>query len=98
GASVAHALRAGENGFLYVLEGRGRFGAAQTAARAGQVVWLGPAGDAASEMVVRADEGLRAVLWAGTPIGEPVVAQGPFVMNTAAEIARANADFRAGRF
>jgi quercetin 2,3-dioxygenase len=98
GASVAQDLRVGDNGFLYVLEGRGRFGAAQTVAQAGQVVWLGPAGDAASEMVVRADERLRAVLWAGTPIGEAVVAQGPFVMNTAAEIARANADFRAGRF
>jgi quercetin 2,3-dioxygenase len=29
---------------------------------------------------------------------EPVVAGGPFVMNTEAEIAEAYADYRAGRF
>jgi redox-sensitive bicupin YhaK (pirin superfamily) len=34
----------------------------------------------------------------GEPIAEPVVGQGPFVMNTAGEIRQAIADVRAGRF
>ena len=32
----------------------------------------------------------------GAPIGEAVVGQGPFVMNTAAEIRRAIVDYQAG--
>ena len=32
------------------------------------------------------------------PIGEPVLAHGPFVMNTREQIADAIADYQAGRF
>lgn len=32
------------------------------------------------------------------PLNEPVVAQGPFVMNTQQEIMEAYADFRKGKF
>ena len=40
--------------------------------------------------------GLRAVLIAGKPIGEPVVQYGPFVMNTAEQIEQAIRDYNDG--
>jgi hypothetical protein len=43
------------------------------------------------------DKPLRALLYAGRPLHEAVVARGPFVMNTEAEIEQAYADYRAGR-
>ena len=50
-------------------------------------------------MAIRAqDKPLRALLYAGRPLYEAVVARGPFVMNTEAEIEQAYADYRAGRF
>ena len=40
----------------------------------------------------------RMLLIAGKPLREPVVARGPFAMNTDEQIAEAYADLRAGRF
>jgi quercetin 2,3-dioxygenase len=64
------------------------------------VAWLtlGESGKE-SEVAIRAqDKPLRALLYAGRPLHEAVVARGPFVMNTEAEIEQAYADYRAGRF
>lgn len=38
------------------------------------------------------------MLYAGRPLGEPVVAGGPFVMNRHEQITHAYADYRSGKF
>jgi hypothetical protein len=47
---------------------------------------------------VATPDGARVLVLGGAPIDEPVVGQGPFVMNTHEEIVRAIDDFRRGRF
>lgn len=42
-------------------------------------------------------QGVRFLLVAGKPIGEPIVQHGPFVMNTQSEIRQAFADFQSGK-
>lgn len=64
-----------------------------------QVLWLGAAeGASASEVAIRAERPLRALLIAGEPIREPVVAYGPFVMNSMEEIKQAFEDYQTGKF
>jgi redox-sensitive bicupin YhaK (pirin superfamily) len=55
-------------------------------------------GASISEVTIRSDRTLRALLIAGEPIREPVVAYGPFVMNTKEEIKQAFEDYQAGKF
>jgi redox-sensitive bicupin YhaK (pirin superfamily) len=47
-------------------------------------------------VVIRGEANARALLIAGTPLQEPIVQFGPFVMNTREEILEAVNDFRAG--
>lgn len=99
GASLSQELPGSYNGFIYILEGSGAFGAGQTPGQQNQVLWLGSGGnEPQSEITIQAKERLRLLLWAGEPVKEPVVAYGPFVMNSQAEIVQAFADYRAGKF
>ncbi len=100
GAPVTQDVPSSYNAFIYVISGEGRFGANETAARAGQVVWFSPIADdqTATSIAIRAESDLHAILWGGRPLRERVVAQGPFVMNTYEEIHQAIVDFQTGRF
>jgi len=80
-------------GFVYVYAGRGEI--AGQALEAGTLGVLGP-GD-----LFRAEagpDGLRFLIVAARPLGEPIARYGPFVMNTESEIQTAFEDYRRGRF
>lgn len=96
GAAFDAPIPAGARAFAYVLRGTGRLGAGETRIGEESVAWADPA---ATPETLRfaADTALRAIVLAGQPIDEPVVARGPFVMNTEAEIVAAFNDYRAGR-
>ncbi|MDR7078121.1 redox-sensitive bicupin YhaK (pirin superfamily) [Neobacillus niacini] len=99
GATVSQDLPGDYNGYIYVLEGSGTFGENKIVAKKGQAMWLGSADEADKSFIqVHANEKLRIILFAGPPLKEPIVAQGPFVMNTMEEIKQAYEDYRNGTF
>jgi redox-sensitive bicupin YhaK (pirin superfamily) len=81
------------NVFLYVVRGSVRI--ADGEAGTCTLVELGRAGDTL-ELTASSDASL--LLGHAAPIGEPVVAHGPFVMNTREQIQQAIRDYHAGAF
>lgn len=80
--------------FLYLA--RGSATVAGTAIERWHLVTLADDGDAVT--VDAGPEGAFVLFGHADPIGEPVVAHGPFVMNSADEIRQAIVDYQAGRF
>lgn len=92
-AEVILPVPPGHNTILLMLRGGATING--VAVKEHQCALLGQDGDAVN---LRTD-GPDAVvlLLSGEPIDEPVVAQGPFVMNTAEEVRQAMEDYRSGR-
>ena len=67
----------------------------QEIAREAQMVLLGQTGGG---VTLEANNEAKLLVLTGEPIEEPVVAHGPFVMNTVGEIKQAMLDFQAGKF
>jgi len=87
------------NALVYALSGRGSIGDGVPFA-SGQLAVLG-AGDAiriaADQVQDNHTPNFDVLVLGGQPIGEPVAAYGPFVMNTREQLMEAFEDFRAGR-
>jgi len=92
GGSVRFDGLEGRDVFLYVA--RGAIKIAGVAAAKFHLAAL-TEGDAVE---ITADEDSLILFGHAEPLNEPVVAHGPFVMNTEAEIHQAIADYRAGKF
>jgi hypothetical protein len=96
GAEFELLTRPEDNVLCSVFEGKGYFdGARSRQVEPGQLAVLA-AGD--SIAVAASREGLRFMLMAGKPLGEPVAWRGPIVMNTEAELKRAFDEYRKGTF
>jgi quercetin 2,3-dioxygenase len=98
--SFTQEIPAGDEGFVYVVSGQGYFGSNDTLVSAGQVGHLAHSSttDGPTTLSVLAKEPTRFLLWTGKPLQQPIVARGPFVMNTESQIMEAFADYRAGLF
>ncbi len=100
GARLVLPWRRDFNALVYVLSGRGTVGAKRRPISMGHLAVFG-AGDTIEVTADAVQESrspnLELYILGGRPIGEPVAAYGPFVMNTRAELVTAFDDYNAGR-
>jgi redox-sensitive bicupin YhaK (pirin superfamily) len=94
GKSISLQSRAGFTCAVVLLTGAVGLNGSTTL-RCAQVALLDPAGD---KLVLEAGSDSKLILLRGEPIDEPIVGQGPFVMNNEAEIVQAITDFNNGHF
>lgn len=93
GHNVQLPVPAGYHTLLFILSGHVELGGGHAVEDAGLAIF-DTTGDS---ITIKATRDSKILLMSGEPIDEPVVAHGPFVMNTQAEIQQAFQEFRDGR-
>lgn len=86
------ALPEGYTALVYVYQGAANIGDSDALVDSGNLVRLSKSGD----LKLSAAVGTRLLVISGKPIGEAIVQQGPFVMNTQDEIQQAIRDYSSG--
>ncbi|HQW80890.1 MAG: pirin family protein [Rhodanobacteraceae bacterium] len=94
GARFEWATPVGHTVFVQGVSGRTQVGNEGRALAERELVLLGTG----ERIALVAEDDARVLILTGKPIGEPIAAYGPFVMNTPTEIRQAFDDFRSGRF
>jgi redox-sensitive bicupin YhaK (pirin superfamily) len=100
GASLTLPWRPDFNALAYTLAGKGTVGAKGRPVELGQLAVFGPGDTVTVTADAKQDSrhpSMDVLFLGGRPIREPVVAYGPFVMNTKAEVLQAFEDYQAGR-
>ena len=97
GASFEQVLPDTHNAFVYVYRGALRFDTG-CLVPSGRMAILANTPGTDGVRLTAAEDGVRAILIAGRPLGEPIAQYGPFVMNTEGELLQAVRDFQAGKF
>ena len=94
GVELKHPVSIDNNIMAYLISGKGEFGENEDVNTAveGQLVLFAHDGDSIS-LRSTVDSSLELLILGGTPINEPMVRYGPFVMNTKEEIFQAFHDF-----
>ncbi|MBS4197355.1 pirin family protein [Lederbergia citri] len=96
-----HILPENHNAFLIVRSGEVEIGTSKIKLRKTGVATLTykeEGSDQDSELVIKANNRAKLLVYSGVPLKEEVVAYGPFVMNTMEEIKQAFRDFHDGKF
>ncbi|MES2762764.1 MAG: pirin family protein [Bacteroidota bacterium] len=94
GTSTDFSFPSNYNTALLVVEGKVTVNGTETVPTDHFVVFQ----NNAEAFTVEASENAIVLILSGEPINEPIAAQGPFVMNTRAEIVQAIEDFNMGKF
>ncbi|RYY23493.1 MAG: pirin family protein [Sphingobacteriaceae bacterium] len=93
GGKLSIPIPADNNIFFYVIKGKLNVNDTDV-----EKLYLAEFNNDGNRLNIKADEESTLLFGCAKPLNEPVVSQGPFVMNTEQEIEEAYADYRQGKF